>query len=108
MFIRMRAASANAYPVIDVDGEHHGAPSAELSKVIRHGGSNMSTQELDVVLGLESVQSDETKRSKRSRLIQLLNAESNARFGVSVIQRTRSDSDKRVIIYRIASFDSKD
>ena len=68
----------------------------------------MSTQELDVVLGLESVQSDETKRSKRSRLIQLLNAESNARFGVSVIQRTRSDSDKRVIIYRIASFDSKD
>ena len=105
MFIRMRAASANAYPVIDVDGEHHGAPSAELSKVIRHGGSYMSTQELDVVLGLESVQSDETKRSKRSRLIQLLNAESNARFGVSVIQRTRSEIDKRVVIYRIESFD---
>lgn len=108
MNIRLRAASANAYPVIDVAREHHGAPSAELSMVIHHGGSNMSTQRLDEVLGLDSVLSDETKRSKRSRLIQLLNAESNAWFGAPVIHRSRSDSDKRVIVYRIASFDSKD
>ena len=65
----------------------------------------MSTHELDTLLGLGLIQSDETKRSKRSRLIQLLNAESNARFGVSVIQRTRSEIDKRVVIYRIESFD---
>ena len=102
---KVQAANRKWFPTQLNDDEQLSAPSTQLHNVILSAGKQMSTHELDTLLGLGLIQSDETKRSKRSRLIQLLNAESNARFGVSVIQRTRSEIDKRVVIYRIESFD---
>ena len=62
-----------------------------------HSGRRMGSDAFDQVIGLDQVESPETRRSRRSRFIQLVNAEAQARFGRDLVVRVRSKEDKRVI-----------
>ena len=73
-----------------------------------HKGSSLTADEFDQLMGLGSITSPETKRSKRARIIQLVNAEVFARLGVNLIERAKSKEDKRVVIYNIGSIYDED
>lgn len=64
-------------------------------------GQALSSERLDDLLGLGAVESPETRRSRRSQLVKLINTESQARFGKDLIVRDRHPSDRRVMVYRI-------
>ncbi len=81
-------------------------PSPMLAKLLLTHHTQMSTGKLDDFLGLGDIASPETRRSKRSRLISMLNLESQALFGISIIARERSKTDKRIVMYRIAKTES--
>lgn len=79
----------------------HAAPSPVLLTLLKHSKRKLSSEELDVLIGLAEVHSPETRRSRRARIIQLVNTESMARFGQPMLVRTKLDSDKRVVIYSV-------
>ena len=68
----------------------------------------MGSEAFDRIIGLDEVESPETRRSKRSRFIQLVNAEAQARFGRDLIVRVRSEEDKRIMLYHIIRVDGGD
>lgn len=96
--LRRKAHSANQ---IGSNLSDPGKPSPMLLKLMARQGESMSTHELDLLFGLSNIQSSETLRSKRSRIIQMTNMESMGRFGKAIIHRKRSDDDKRVMMYLI-------
>ena len=53
------------------------------------------------------MESPETRRSRRSRFIQLVNAEAQARFGRDLVVRVRSKEDKRIMLYHVIRLDEK-
>ena len=73
--------------------------------MLAHSGRRMGSDAFDQIIGLGQVESPETRRSKRSRYIQLVNAEAQARFGRDLVVRVRSEEDKRVMLYHIIRLD---
>ena len=78
-----------------------GQPSAFLKLLLAQAGQELKTGELDALFGLDDLESPETRRSRRSRSIQVANLEANALYGRSIIERTKSASDKRIVVYQI-------
>jgi len=81
------------------------ALSQETETMLAHSGRRMGSDAFDQIIGLGQVESPETRRSKRSRYIQLVNAEAQARFGRDLVVRVRSEEDKRVMLYHIIRLD---
>ena len=79
--------------------------SMETEIMLAHCGRRLASEEFDQIIGLEGVDSPETRRSRRSRHIQLVNAEAQARFGRDLVVRERSEEDKRVMLYQIVRLD---
>lgn len=75
--------------------------SETTSALLDVAGQTINGDTLDRILGVEDIASPETRRSRRSRTIQLANAEMQARFGFDLVQRVKSTEDKRVVLYRI-------
>jgi len=82
--------------------------SEETRKLLNFCGQNLDSDDFDSVCGIANVGSPETKRSRRSNIIKMVNAECMARFGAPLIHRERLPSDKRVIIYRMHTFEGID
>ena len=82
--------------------------SQESEMILVHSGRMMGSEAFDRIIGLDEVESPETRRSKRSRFIQLVNAEAQARFGRDLIVRVRSEEDKRIMLYHIIHVDGGD
>ena len=61
----------------------------------RAQGETVDTQGMDELLSLDAVASDETKRSKRSRLLSDLNAWGWAELKRPVVVREKDDEDRR-------------
>jgi hypothetical protein len=93
--------------LISADGAET-EPTALLAKFLLRADTHMGTAELDDLFGLGDVHSPETRRSRRSRMISMLNIESAALFGMAIIKRERSKTDKRVVLYHIANPDTSD
>ena len=72
-----------------------------------HSGRRMGSDAFDQVIGLDQVESPETRRSRRSRFIQLVNAEAQARFRRDLVVRVRSKEDKRIMLYHVIRLDEK-
>lgn len=62
-------------------------------------GKQIEVHELDQVLGFGELETDETRRSRRSRSINELNAWSKEVVGVELIERQRDPLDRRRSIY---------
>ena len=76
-------------------------PSSILVALLKHASQQLSCDELDALIGLSEVQSPETRRSRRARIVQLVNTESTARYGQALLVRNRLESDRRVVIYSV-------
>jgi hypothetical protein len=61
-----------------------------------------TTAEFDVLLGIDDINSPETLRARRSRIIQTVNGEFNLLYGMDLILRDREQEDRRKSLYRIA------
>ena len=96
---------------VPVDPSEGGTKPIALSKetemMLVHSGRRMGSDAFDQVIGLDQVESPETRRSRRSRFIQLVNAEAQARFGRDLVVRVRSKEDKRVMLYHVIRLDEK-
>jgi len=57
--------------------------------------------EFDEILGIHTIENIDYRRVKRNRLIKTVNEYSILNFGKKLIERSRSDIDKRVMLYRI-------
>lgn len=82
--------------------------SMETRNLLTYSGQNLNSAAFDAACGIGNVDSPETKRSRRSNIIKMVNAECMARFGAPLIHRERLPTDKRVIVYRIHTFESVD
>ena len=94
---------------VPIDPSAGGTKPIALSQwtetMLAHSGRRMGSDAFDQIIGLGQVESPETRRSKRSRYIQLVNAEAQARFGRDLVVRVRSEEDKRVMLYHIIRLD---
>lgn len=88
--------------LISADGAET-EPTPLLAELLLRTDTQMGTAELDDLFGLGDVHSPETRRSRRSRIISMVNIESAALFGMAIIERERSKTDKRVVLYHIAN-----
>ena len=82
--------------------------SKETQVMLLHSGRQMGADAFDQIIDLDKVESPETRRSRRSRYIQLVNAEAQARFGRNLIERVRSTEDKRIMMYQIVRLDQEE
>ncbi len=82
-------------------GVEHWSPA--LRALLLQPERELLTAELDALLGISDVQSPETLRARRARTISSVNAEFELLFGYTLIQRDRGSSDRRKVVYRLAS-----
>ena len=75
-----------------------------LRALHRAQGQTVDTQWMDELLSLDAVSSDETKRSKRSRLLSDLNAWGWADLKRPVVVREKDDEDRRRTLNQVAPF----
>jgi hypothetical protein len=78
----------------------HWSPALRL--VLLQEQRMFTTSELDAMLGIEDIASPETLRARRSRIIQMVNAEFNLLYGMDLILRDRDMEDRRKSVYRLA------
>lgn len=78
----------------------HWSPALRL--VLLQEQRMFTTSELDAMLGIEDIASPETLRARRSRIIQMVNAEFNLLYGMDLILRDRDREDRRKSVYRLA------
>ena len=88
-------------PIVLPDGTEQAPLSPMVITLLTHRGKQLGAEQFDAVIGLSGVHSPETRRSRRARIIQVANAEATARFGQPLIEREKSASDKRVVLYKI-------
>ena len=69
----------------------------------KYSKQSLSGQELDEVLGIHLIENHDSKRMKRSRLVNRLNAYNQAKNGTDLIVRDKDQEDKRFVYYRIES-----
>ena len=82
-------------------GKAQGQYSALTQLVLEHMGKQFETEELDVMLGISHLSSQETLRSQRARMIQRVNTEYRVTQGQDLIVRQRAFSDRRRSVYVI-------
>jgi hypothetical protein len=77
----------------------------EIEKVVEsfthYLGQLLNTEQLDEILGIDSLKNLDSKRLKRSRWINRLNEYNNSKNGTDLIVRDKNPDDKRYIYYRI-------
>ena len=100
LLLRMLGAR-NRYRLPPPPADGSGPLSHHLLTLLKQSKKKLTCEELDLLIGLADIPSPETRRSRRARIIQLVNTESTARFGQALLVRTRLESDKRIVIYDV-------
>ncbi len=95
-------------PLVLPDAEGQAPLSNMVVQLLSHRGRLLNADQFDTIIGLDQIPSPETRRSRRARIIQVTNAETTARFGHPLVVRTKSESDKRIVLYRIQDFGALD
>ena len=95
-------------PIVIPDGEGQAPLSAMVVQLLGQRGRLLSAAQFDAIVGLDQVHSPETRRSRRARIIQVANTETTARFGHPLVVRTKSETDKRIVLYRIQDLGNLD
>jgi hypothetical protein len=72
-----------------------------LKSLSKYSSQSLTVQQLDEVLGIDSIVNDDSKRLKRSRWINKLNELHSSVNGKDLIVRDRSVEDKRFVFYKI-------
>jgi len=72
-----------------------------LDKLVKLESEVLSTEEMDIILEIHDVPSFDNKRSKRAKIIKEINQYYLNVFGFTLIERVKSEEDKRFICYKI-------
>ena len=100
----LRSRRSHSAAIVLPEGEDQAPLSPMVITLLAQRGRLLNADHFDAIVGLGDVASPETRRSRRARIIQVANAETTARFGHPLVLRTKSDTDKRVVLYRIQDF----
>jgi hypothetical protein len=83
-----------------VDGEEDSARF--VAKLLAHPVLLVDVHQLDELFGASAVESMDYRRVRRSRYIKAVNQYYQVKYGKELIVRTKSETDKRIILYRIS------
>lgn len=83
-----------------VDGEEDIARM--VARLLAHPQSLVDVHQLDDLFGTSALESLDYRRVRRSRYIKAVNKHFEAQHGKDLISRTKSEADKRIILYRIS------
>ncbi|MCC7150347.1 MAG: hypothetical protein IT216_14090 [Saprospiraceae bacterium] len=72
-----------------------------IEKLLTHSGEQLSQDELDEIFGIDESATYETRRYKRSQLINDLNNYYQKHYKQDIITRERDSRDKRIYVYGI-------
>lgn len=72
-----------------------------IKRLMLLGEQLLTNQELDIILGITDELNADSKRVKRSRIIQEVNAEYQLMAGKEIIIRQRDPKDKRYMLYQV-------
>ena len=75
-----------------------------LRTLHRRRGQTLDTAQMDALLQLEDVASEETKRSRRARMVSDVNGWAWSEMDKPVLTRTRDDEDRRRTLYVVGDF----
>jgi len=68
-------------------------------------GQHLDTSHMDELLELEGLESEETKRSRRARVVSDVNSWGWATMDAPVLTRERDEEDRRRMLYTVARFE---
>lgn len=71
------------------------------ASITQYSGELLHSEKLDEVLGIDKIENTDSKRLKRSRLINRLNEYHNSKEGTDLIVRDKNPEDKRYIYYQV-------
>ena len=83
-----------------VDGEEDIARM--VARLLAHPQSLVDVHQLDDLFGTAALESLDYRRVRRSRYIKVVNQYFQGQHGKDLISRTKSEADKRIILYRIS------
>ena len=83
-----------------VDGEEDIARM--VARLLAHPQSLVDVHQLDDLFGTSALESLDYRRVRRSRYIKAVNQYFQGQHGKDLISRTKSEADKRIILYRIS------
>ena len=72
-----------------------------------HGvqGLAVDTLTMDGLLGIDNLQNEETKRSRRARLVSDVNSWGWAEYNRPIVVRERDETDRRRTLFEVAAFE---
>lgn len=73
-----------------------------VARLLAHPSSVVDVHQLDELLGIAGLESMDYRRVRRSRYIKAVNQQYQVQAGKELIVRTKSEVDKRIILYRIS------
>ncbi len=73
-----------------------------VARLLAHPSPVVDVHQLDQLLGIAELESMDYRRVRRSRYIKAVNQHYQAQEGKELIVRTKSEVDKRIILYRIS------
>jgi tRNA isopentenyl-2-thiomethyl-A-37 hydroxylase MiaE len=73
-----------------------------VARLLAHPVALVDVHHLDQLLGIAELESLDYRRVRRSRYIKAVNQYYQAQEGKELIIRTKSEVDKRIILYRIS------
>ena len=77
--------------------------SEPLRALVISSKRHYTAAELDALWNIQNIESPETLRAKRSRIIQGVNTEFNLLYGYDLVRRKRDDNDRRKVLYHVAA-----
>ncbi len=99
-----KTATSEPLPLVveqgTIDGEEDIARL--VSKLLAQPVLLVDVHQLDQVFGASELESLDYRRVRRSRYIKAVNQYFQAQYGKDLIVRTKSETDKRIILYRIS------
>ena len=99
-----RAGLAEPLPPVEEQGTVDGVEDIErlVTKLLAQPSMLVDVHQLDELFGGTALDSLDYRRVRRSRYIKLVNQFFQAQHGRDLIFRTKSEADKRIILYRIS------
>jgi hypothetical protein len=73
-----------------------------VARLLAHPVALVDVHQLDELLGIAELESLDYRRVRRSRYIKAVNQQYQEQAGKELIVRTKSEVDKRIILYRIS------
>ncbi|TNV67741.1 hypothetical protein FGO68_gene7123 [Halteria grandinella] len=73
-----------------------------VARLLAHPTPVVDVHQLDELLGIAGLESLDYRRVRRSRYIKAVNQQYQVQAGKELIVRTKSEVDKRIILYRIS------